>query len=87
LGKSYPETTPAKPAYTPGAPIKATDRYEEDATRIGATRIGATRIEATGIEATGIEATGIEATGIEATGINVETRKPIDPRMPHMPPA
>jgi hypothetical protein len=82
LGKSYPETTPAKPAYTPGAPIKATDRYEEDATRIGATRIGATRIEATGIEAT-----GIEATGIEATGINVETRKPIDPRMPHMPPA
>jgi hypothetical protein len=23
----------------------------------------------------------------DATGINVETRKPIDPRMPHMPPA
>jgi hypothetical protein len=23
----------------------------------------------------------------DATGINVEDRKPIDPRMPHMPPA
>jgi hypothetical protein len=23
----------------------------------------------------------------DATGINVESRKPIDPRMPHMPPA
>jgi hypothetical protein len=35
----YSETTRAQPAYTPRAPVKAADRYEEDATWIKANGI------------------------------------------------